>query len=248
MKIYSSGWIIYHGPSRINGEQIVVVITMDSLNRKTGNMAQVWVLPADMSPTNALISGNDSAVCGECSLRQNKGGYCYVTIPKAPQKIWEAWKNSAYPNLTCVNDLRYFHQLFADKFIRLGAYGDPYAMPISVLNELTKVCKKWTCYTHQWKEEPASEMQCLSMASVDNATEYDQATENGWRTFRVIGEHEHLKPGEIMCLESTHGITCKDCLLCNGGSLKKKNIAIRVHGTYKNRFGNSIGSVNFPKK
>lgn len=237
MGIYSRGWVIYNGPSRINGEEIVVIITMESLNEKTGNMAQLWILPSDISPVNAFMSGKDVAVCGQCSLRQNKGGYCYVTINKAPQKIWEAWKNSAYPDLTGVNDNRYYRELFAEKFIRFGAYGDPYAVPIIILNELKNVFKGWTCYTHQWKEKVSSEMQPMSMASVNSATEYNQATSSGWRTFRVIGETEPLMPGEIFCPEFTRGITCKDCLLCNGGSLKKKNIAIPVHGTFKNRFG-----------
>lgn len=241
MRIYSSGWIIYQGPSRINGEEIVVIITLKSLNEKTGNMAQLWILPADISPVNAFMSGQDVTVCGQCSLRQNKGGVCYVTINKAPQKIWEAWKNSAYPNLTGVYDNRYYHELFAYKYIRFGAYGDPYAVPVRILNELKNVCKGWTCYTHQWKEESASEMQTLSMASVNNATEYAQATASGWRTFRVMGENERLLQGEIMCPEITRGTTCKDCLLCNGGSWKKKNIAIPVHGTFKNRFGKSGG-------
>jgi hypothetical protein len=239
MRIYSSGWIIYQGPSRINGEEIVVIITMESLNDKTGNMAQVWILPADVSPSDAFLTGKDVTVCGECSLRQNKGGYCYVTIPKAPQKIWEAWKNSAYPDLTRVNDNRYYHELFAEKFIRFGAYGDPYAVPVRILEDLKKASKGSTCYTHQWKEEAASEMQTMSMSSVNSVAEYDQATASGWRTFRVIGENEPLMPGEIFCPEFTRGITCKDCLLCNGGSLKKKNIAIPVHGTFKNRFGKS---------
>ena len=186
MGIYSSGWIVYHGPSRINGEGIVSIITMDSINKKTGNMAQLWILPADVSPADAYTTGKDDAVCGDCALRHNKGGICYVIIQKAPQKIWEAWKNAAYPDLTGIDDIKYYHQLFSDRYIRFGAYGDPYAMPTRILRELKYYSKGWTCYTHQWKEAATTEMQALSMASVNNKTEYDQATSSGWRTFRVI--------------------------------------------------------------
>lgn len=228
---YESGFVLYEGKSLINGENIVVVLTLESVNEKTGNMAQLWILTADINPLEAVNQGKDVAICGQCNFRQNKGGACYVFIGKEPLTIWKAWKNSAYPKL----QIKYF-DILSGMSIRFGAYGDPYAMPLDILTELKKYASNHTCYTHQWKEESASAIKSLSMASIDNTEEYKQATKMGWRTFRVKKSDDNLLPGEILCANETSGVQCKDCSLCNGSSSGAKNIAVNVHGTNKKKF------------
>ena len=42
-----NGLVLYHGPSRINRREIVVIATglrRKSRNRKTGKMVQIWIL------------------------------------------------------------------------------------------------------------------------------------------------------------------------------------------------------------
>ena len=50
----SNGYVLQRGLSPFNGEPIVVIMTMKSKNRKTGNMIQVWILPENVSPMDAV--------------------------------------------------------------------------------------------------------------------------------------------------------------------------------------------------
>ena len=43
------GFIIYDGPSMLDGEPIVAIATMKTSNRKTGEMVQVWILRSDVN-------------------------------------------------------------------------------------------------------------------------------------------------------------------------------------------------------
>ena len=45
-----SGFIIYEGPSQIDGAPIVAIATLKSRNRKNGAMIQTWILRAYMHP------------------------------------------------------------------------------------------------------------------------------------------------------------------------------------------------------
>ena len=46
----AQGYVLYQGPSRLNGEPIVAIATMRTANVKTGNMVQTWILTAEVSP------------------------------------------------------------------------------------------------------------------------------------------------------------------------------------------------------
>ena len=66
------GFIAYEGPSLIDGAQIVVIVTGlkgPSKNRKTGNMVQTFILARDVHPLEALRSGEDASICGQCEHR-----------------------------------------------------------------------------------------------------------------------------------------------------------------------------------
>ena len=81
------GYILQRLNSPINGEPIVVILTMDSANRKTGNMAQVWILLENVNPVQAIADGEDYAICGNCphrlDLTTGKRS-CYVNAGQAP--------------------------------------------------------------------------------------------------------------------------------------------------------------------
>ena len=238
-KFYESGFELWRGKSKLNGADIVAVLTLKSLNAKTGDMAQLWILTADRSPLEAIKTGSDDAICGSCKLRHSQDGACYVFVGQEPLNIWRAWRNGAYPKLP----MKYYDQL-AGLSIRFGAYGDPAAIPIDILTELKKYAKNYTGYTHQWRNETFAELKPLCMASVDNPMEYREATEKGWRTYRVKTAADPLLSGEVLCPHITSGVQCKTCHLCTGNSHKGRNIAIPVHGTRKGKFKAVSGTLS----
>src|SRR5271165_5264167 len=117
------GYILYRGPSMLDGAPIVAIATMHSENRKTGNMVQTWILREDLSPVDASKAHADASICGDCKHRWSLGGACYVNIGQAPGGIWRAYKRGAYLE-TCYVTLR---TIGAGRAVRLGAYGDPAA-------------------------------------------------------------------------------------------------------------------------
>ena len=63
------GYVIWEGPSRLDGIQpIVAIVTMHSVNEKTGDMPQVWFLAQSAPPTTAAARGLDVGVCGDGAL------------------------------------------------------------------------------------------------------------------------------------------------------------------------------------
>lgn len=230
--------VVYAGSSAINGEPIVAIVTgilNKSQNAKTGAMAQLWILPQASKPTNASKTGEDSAVCGECPLRWHSGGACYVNLGQAPNGVYKAWQagNTAPANTATLEYL-------ASIPLRFGAYGDPLAIPESVLLTLLKDRDKalaTTAYTYQWREPANNWAAGFVMASCHNFEDLELATALGWSTFRVKGPEDSFRGDEIECLATAQSIQCVDCGLCNGGTAKRqRHIYIDVHGSRAKRF------------
>ena len=185
-------------------------------------MYQVWIVRQDQKPADALQSGDDVSVCGDCPLRRS---VCYVSIVHAPRAVYEAYKLGSYHHMRPAD-------VPTDKPIRLGAYGDPGAVPMSVWRALPTVAGR-TGYTHQWRKRPA--LKRLVMASVETTAQAKQAHAAGWRTFRTTRPGDPLMPGEISCPASAEAgkrTTCADCGLCDGSqgpNDQRANIAINVH-------------------
>ena len=222
------GYVIYEGKSQLNGENIVAIVTMNSTNIKTGNMASMWILNADMTPTQASKEGKDESVCGDCKHRAVNKGACYVTLFHAPLQVYKSYKKGNYP---IANDMT----IFEGMKVRFGAYGDPSAIPTQILASIKAVVKNNTSYTHQWKQGNKILKQ-VSMASVDSIAEQKQAVSEGWRTFRVTSDLSDKLPNEIVCPNTTKAIQCADCGLCSGTSTRARNIVIEVHGAKKKKF------------
>jgi len=230
MKNKTTGFVVYKGKSVINGEPIMGIVTLNSRNIKTGKMAQLWILRSDEHPVNVTRKGLDEAICGKCILRQSLGGACYVNIAQGPASVYRAYKAGKYPTLK-VKD---FEKEFGGLRMRFGAYGDPYALPLGVLNSIKAVIKNNTSYTHQWKNA-SMQLAAMSMASVNNIEEAKEAVKAGWRYFRVTDNNKLLK-NEIICPNATTGVKCYDCKLCSGNAIQAKNIVIPIHGNWKNKF------------
>lgn len=235
-----NGFILYRGPSMLDGKPIIVIATglaAGSRNTKTGAMAQVWIMREDIAPNAAIASGDDASICGDCKHRgrivngRNIERSCYVTVVQAPLSVWKSYHRGIYPIATDLS------ALFAGRIVRLGAYGDPAAVPlwvwIAVMAQATG-----SGYTHQWRKFPELAQWC--MASVDTAQERLEAKFLGFRTFRVRGVNEEVLSREVICPASHEAgkkITCQVCKACGGNAAKARaDIVIMAHGTGANAF------------
>src|SRR5262245_27962174 len=85
------GVVLYRGASLLNGSAVVVVavgLARKSKNVKTGNMVQTYILADnEEDPVQAVKSGADPAICGDCPHR---GRSCYVNVAQAPLSIYRA--------------------------------------------------------------------------------------------------------------------------------------------------------------
>ena len=223
------GFVMYSGASVLDGAPIVVIATMSTSNVKTGQMVQTWILRADINPVEASKSGDDSSICGNCVHRHYNEGACYVNIGQAPNAVYKGYQRGIYPVFVYDDHAHYF----AHRKIRLGAYGDPAAVPVDVWRALASEAKAWTGYSHQWQESRFAELRAYCMASVDNEVEYSAAIAMGWRAFRVRLANQPLARHEIACPASEEAGTrtqCVTCRLCAGAAKQAKNIAIIAHG------------------
>lgn len=230
-----NGVVLYSGPSLLNGKPIIVIATglrTRSKNGKTGEFIQTYILSAEKDrPTDALDSGKDESVCGDCINRKVDGwGTCYVNVGQGPNAIYAAWKRGVYP------EFKDEHlEMFKDRILRLGAYGDPNACPIEIWEKICGVASGWTGYTHQWRRPEAQPYKKFVMASVETEKGMRRAKSMGWKTFRVRNVDEPVLPGEFVCPASEEAgkkKTCEQCLACHGGEWNGKQVTpvIQVHG------------------
>jgi hypothetical protein len=94
-----NGVILYRGPSMLDGAPIVAILTglaSSSLNPKTGDMLQTWIIREDVSPVDATRTGDDASVCGDCKHRPANMGSCYVTVFQAPRSVHAAYHRGVY--------------------------------------------------------------------------------------------------------------------------------------------------------
>jgi len=228
------GFVIYEGPSALDGAPVVAIITLSSNNAKTGNMIQSWIMRADMLPTEAAKTGQDDSICGNCIHRHFNKGACYVNIGHAPLAIYKAYQRGAYPIYNDAIHSRYI----VGRALRMGSYGDPAAIKHGVWSELLAHTASHTGYTHQINHkgfDPAFLNTCqVSADSPKQALKYQSM---GAMTFRVAMAGDSLINGEIQCKADTHGISCLDCKLCDGAS---QNVVIEVHGSRSKRFNTRL--------
>ena len=222
--------IIYNGPSLLDGQPIVVIATYSNRNTKTGRVVQTYILREDINPLEASKTGADFSICGDCPMRgevttdperkQAKGRRCYVNLGQGVLITWRAYKRGVYAEGSA-------RDMGRGRFVRVGTYGDPAAVPSDVWDELLSEAETWTAYTHQkpWRPD-------IAMQSADSYTEARMHWRAGRRTFRVIANlgqldqtHEALCPASK---EAGRRVQCTACKLCKGGKLAK-SIAIVEH-------------------
>tara|TARA_R110002020_G_scaffold472985_2_gene701657 strand:- start:311 stop:1075 length:765 start_codon:yes stop_codon:yes gene_type:complete len=228
------GYILYEGPSQLDGEPIVAIMTMITNNAKTGDMVQLWIIRSDINPVEASKLGQDSSICGNCPQRHHTGGACYVNIGQAPNQVYKSFKRGIYP----VFDYAKHSQYITGRKIRLGAYGDPAAIPFNIVEPFAKLGIGHTGYTHQANHKGFDDKYfSLLMASADTPKQSLALQSRGAKTFRVALADDSLFEHEAECFADSEGIQCADCLQCDG---KHSNIAIQVHGSRKSNFKSSL--------
>jgi hypothetical protein len=216
-------YLLWEGPSALDGQPIAVVAGEGSSNRKTGPMLQVYIIRNDMHPQDAVSTDQDVSICGDCKFRgkKGKGRTCYVTLMHGTYQVWEA-KDAWIP----IKNLRKFGR---HRKIRVGAYGDPAMAPYEMWAELLSASDGHTGYTHQWRTCDQRFSQIIQ-ASCDHLGDYHEAKAAGWYTYRVKLPDESRQRGERPCPasnESDTDVTCSDCLGCNG---TRRDFTINAHG------------------
>ena len=241
-----TGYVIYEGPSLLDGAPIVVVAISKSKNTKTANMVQTYILRADMDPRLANRTGADAAICGTCPHRgtanDNAAGLatnrtCYVRIDQGPLIVYKSYKRGLYPAAVGHKAIA---AIGAGRMVRIGTYGDGAAVPGYIWDSLTGDAAGHTAYSHQSDNENAAFDANRYMVSADSEKAAWSAWRQGARTFRVVWDASDIvKNKEILCpasAEAGYRTTCAKCKLCGGAAIAAKSIAIVAHGSGARNF------------
>jgi hypothetical protein len=157
---------------------------------------------------------------------------------RGPRVVWDAYSRGKYPEMP----LAKARKLLARKVVRVGAYGDPGAVPVKVWKTALSQVADLTGYTHMWREIP--ELAEFCMASCDSEVDRMLAKALGFRTYRVRGKEDPKLPGEGHCPASAEmgkAVQCAACMLCGGNRTKANaDITIAVHGAGKNNFAKAL--------
>lgn len=248
--IQPRGFILYRGPSLLDGSPIVVVATgfaRRSKNAKTGDMVQTYILADGPDPVTASRTGKDASVCGDCKHRPSNGGACYVTLAHGPLAVHKGLQRGIYPVATMSRVDDHLMTLGEGRMVRLGTYGDPAAVPAWVWQALVSRAAGRTGYTHQWRNGDLDAvhldaLRSLVMASVDSEEERTYALQLGWRYFRIRGsDAQPLGAREFVCPASEEAgkrASCATCGACDGieRGAHKASPVIVVHGGKARRF------------
>jgi hypothetical protein len=236
------GFVFYDGPSLIDGAPIIGIAVLESRNAKTGDMVQTFILRADQDPISAIQAGADKSICGDCKHRGPTSYVdiskrtCYVDVYKSVLAVFSAWCRGSYPLIDPVDAAWHL----VGREVRIGAYGDPAAIPAQHWRDLIRFARGRTGYSHQWRQAFAQDLRSIVMASADSPAERDLAVAMGWRTFRVRTAAQPIQAGEISCPasdEAGNRRQCIDCLACDGADrTAKASVAIIVHGAMARHF------------
>lgn len=229
-----AGFVFYRGASLIDGAPIVGVAIVGSKNSKTGSVVQAYVIRDDVSPLEASKSGQDASICGNCKHRgtatddhkakQAKERSCYVLLGRGPTIVFKGLQRGIYPDA----EDAMIERMTIGSMVRMGAYGDPAAIPMNAWQRVLRYASGHTGYTHNAHVQP--DITTLCMVSADSIEQVNK----GYRTFRVVPlsqAHVSLALNEILCPSAK--VQCSDCRLCTGttaSNAKVKSIAIIAHG------------------
>lgn len=215
---------LYRGPSMLGAGNILVVLTASD-NRKLGTtgrdarpVVQVWILPEDGLTTT------DSCCPADCPFRptaEGAAGGCYVD-----PRVWRSVRRAALKR-EVEAPLAWDLLVEIRPFVRLGAFGDPAAMPPELVADILHYSVGHTAYTHAWRRPTSAWLRPVAMASCESSADATAARAMGWRTYTVAHSPSE---GEIPC-PSLRGVKCAECGLCDGRRGRPApSISIPPHG------------------
>lgn len=208
------------------GMPIRISYTFSSTNSKTGDVIQQWITPKawEGDRSKQIDVKKSEEVCSDCPLLSS----CYVKKGTASMGLKSTSKSTNHTVGCEKKNL----DLFKDKFVRFGAFGEPVLSGKDVVKSITEVAKSWTGYTHRWRDLKFHWSNRYFMASVEDVKGKREANALGYRTFRVGSSVEDKLPDEVLCpasKEAGRKVTCAKCKLCKGNTSKAKNIFIVKH-------------------
>ena len=221
------GIVLYEGPSLLNKQPIVCIATLESANRKTGNVIQTWIIRQRVNPVHAMLNRAVASICGDCPL---SGTVCYVIEKHAPLAVYSKYKANRYPHY----NWKLHKPLFEGRVIRWGAYGDPAALPLSLVRYYNGLCNGHLGYSHQLlngtyvNRHRADKLAKLFMVSAHNRPMADKAYARGHRFFQTVTSPSEAHPSAIKC--PSDRVQCVKCGLCNGSSGNGRSVWIEAHG------------------
>ncbi len=223
---------VWQGPSAFTGRHIEVLVQClrrPSTNEKTGAMIQVSIVQAGQNPSLLRGTPREADVCGNCRGQKRLDGWCY--------EDWQPWLIGQQRHRAERIQLATAAELLRGRAVRIGAYGDPAAVPLNVWAQLLGHARSWTGYTHAWRTCDPRFGQYL-MASVESEPDAAKAASRGWRTFRIRPSLSDAPlRREIVCPNETRAVTCERCCLCSGQARPNaRSIVISVHGPRAARF------------
>ena len=183
-----------------------------------------------MHPSDSRKSGNDSKnQCKGCPLASYSG--CYV-IDMPLTSIYKKYMAGGYETLK--PNSKAWDEFFSVPYVRLGAYGNPSCLPISIVASISSLAERVTGYFHDWHLMTADKARSYGrflMASTHPAT-FAAAKAIGLRTF-TTGKLASTGSYGIECLADSKGMTCAECGLCDGtkrNSATRPDVWIDPHG------------------
>jgi hypothetical protein len=130
---------------------------------------------------------------------------CYVNWVNGPLAVQNGVKIAYQPSR--------HNTLIRAKNVRIGATGDPGAIPASVSVNLTRLARGWTGYHHSGDPD----LDSICMVSTQDEESEQAARDEGKRQYRMVRHDEKPPKDMVECPNATHGVQCNDCLLCCGG-------------------------------
>ena len=190
-------------------------------------MAQVYILCENINPVEAVQTGKDVTICGNCPHRKQQDGTrsCYVNVGQGPNSVWKAYKRGVYRELSYLM----MSQILKGKRIRWGAYGDPSVIDPGIVITLNKYAQGHTGYTHQWRNEFAQVFKGVFQASCDGFQDYLEATAHGWKTFTVVHKKATIHYAKQCPATVENSVAqCATCKLCDGARV---DVFVHAHGS-----------------
>ena len=207
-----------------------------SANSKTGDVPQMFV-GATAEATAASCEGCQLLGTGPWSCPRcyadNEGGKhcegCGYRRPRCYAKKTPAWGHASIRKAVAGGANRSLKRALAmaaraARMVRLGANGDPGALPVNQLTADIATIRSEGMdavgFTHLWRDKP--ELRGLLMASCDTAAQADEALDAGWRVAVVLPKDHQGgsfttpkgRRGRVCPAQLSKRVDCNSCRLC----------------------------------